>query len=137
MKILFESPNLHFLMNFPQWISKSKCSINVNMALIKVVILEQSIVWIPIRVQWTRLKFCMQGRRNQGGRGQRGNWSIYPIQTREVDYAHQIHTRPSRFSDLPTALAFKNISFIQKLTKGQRGDINFLKICDFLKKIKM
>ena len=51
--------------------------------------------------------------------------SVHSIQSREVDYAHQIQTPPSRFSDLPTTQAYKNISFIQKLTKGQRGDINF------------
>ena len=68
-----------------------------------------------------------------GGEGVRGEIapsdfgrSVHSIQTREVDYAHQIQTPPSRFSDLPTTQAYKNISFIQKLTKGQRGGYKFL-----------
>ena len=73
---------------------------------------HRSALRMPERTNGSKLK--TQGR------------SVHSIQTREVDYAHQIQTPPSRFSDLPTTQAYKNISFIQKLTKGQRGGYKFL-----------
>ena len=61
---------------------------------------------------------CRAVETSGGGGGVRGE--IAP-----PDFGRSVHSIQTRFSDLPTAQAYKNISFIQKLTKGQRGDINF------------